>query len=100
LAAAEPHTVVAGDLNLADRQPAYRHLVRGRIDAMRTVRAANTFHAHPAHAYWRLFAMRIDHLVVPNDWSVSDARVVPISGSDHRAVVATIAPLVPPRNSG
>lgn len=92
IVAAMPHAVVAGDLNLSDRQPAYHDLVRGRIDAMRTVRVANTFHAHPRHAYWRLFAMRIDHLVVPAGWRVSDAEVVPISGSDHRGVCATIAP--------
>ena len=87
-----PDAVVAGDLNLSDRQPAYGELVRGRPDALRTVRAANTFHASRRHAYWRLFAMRIDHLVVPAGWRVSDAAVVPISGSDHRGVCATIAP--------
>ena len=92
IVAAMPDAVVAGDLNLSDRQPAYRDLVRGHVDAMRTVRAGNTFHATPRHAYWRLFAMRIDHLVVPAGWRVSDAKVVPISGSDHRAVCATIAP--------
>lgn len=92
IVAAMPDAVVAGDLNLSDRQPAYRELVRGRLDAMRTVRAANTFHANRRHAYWRLFAMRIDHLVVPAGWRVSDAKVVPISGSDHRAVCASIAP--------
>jgi endonuclease/exonuclease/phosphatase (EEP) superfamily protein YafD len=92
IVAAMPDAVVAGDLNLSDRQPAYGDLVRGRLDAMRTVRAGNTFHATPWHAYWRLFAMRIDHLVVPAGWRVSDAKVVPISGSDHRGVCATIAP--------
>lgn len=92
MAASMPDTVVVGDLNLADRQPMYRDLVSGRLDAMRTARAGNTFQAHRKHAYWRLFAMRIDHLVVPADWAVSDARVVRIAGSDHRAVCATIAP--------
>ncbi len=92
LAASVPHTVVAGDLNLSDRQPEYRSLVRGRLDVMRTVRAGNTFQATPKHAYWRLFAMRIDHVVVPADWAVRDAKVVEVSGSDHRAICATIAP--------
>ena len=92
LAASMPHTVVAGDLNLSDRQLEYRSLVRGRLDVMRTVRAGNTFQATPKHAYWRLFAMRIDHVMVPADWAVRDARVVKVSGSDHRAICATIAP--------
>lgn len=97
LAASVPHAVVAGDLNLSDRQPEYRSLVRGRLDVMRTARAGNTFQGTPKDAYWRLFAMRIDHLVVPADWAVCDARVVRISGSDHRAVCATIAA---PHDSG
>ncbi len=92
LAAAVPHTVVAGDLNLSDRQPEYRSLVHRRLDVMRTVWAGNTFQATSKHAYWRLFAMRIDHLVVPADWAVRDAKVVKVTGSDHRAVCATIAP--------
>ncbi len=92
LAASVPHTVVAGDLNLSDRQPEYRSLVRGRLDVMRTVWAGNTFQATPKHAFWRLFAMRIDHVVVPADWAVRDAKVVRVSGSDHRAICATIAP--------
>lgn len=89
LAEAEPDTVVAGDLNLVDRQPGYRRLVRGRIDAMRTVRARGTFHGH---VVWIALFMRIDHLVVPADWSVADARVVRISGSDHRAITAVVRP--------
>jgi endonuclease/exonuclease/phosphatase (EEP) superfamily protein YafD len=100
LVASVPDTVVAGDLNLSDRQPMYRPLMAGRLDAMRTAQAGNTFQAHRAHAYWRLFAMRIDHLVVPADWEVSDARVVRITGSDHRAVCATIAPPPDPDRRG
>jgi len=64
-------------------------LVRGRIDAMRTVRARGTFHGH---VVWIALFMRIDHLVVPADWSVADARVVRISGSDHRAITAVVRP--------
>jgi len=89
LASSRPDVVVAGDLNLSDRQPAYRRMVAGRLDAMRTVRARSTFHGR---GYWWLFAMRIDHLVVPAGWTVSDASVVSVSGSDHRAVRATLSP--------
>jgi len=89
LASSRPDVVVAGDLNLSDRQPAYRRMVAGRLDAMRTVRARSTFHGR---GYWWLFAMRIDHLVVPAGWTVSDASVVRVSGSDHRAVRATLWP--------
>lgn len=89
IAEAEPDTVVAGDLNLVDRQPGYRRLIRGRIDAMRTVRARGTFHGH---VVWLALFMRIDHLVVPADWAVADARVVRISGSDHQAITAVVSP--------
>ena len=57
--------------------------------AMRTVRARGTFHGH---VVWIALFMRIDHLVVPADWSVADARVVRISGSDHRAITAVVRP--------
>lgn len=87
-AARRDAAVVAGDLNLCDRQPAYRRLVAGRIDAMRVVRPRTTF-IGPG---WRLLAMRIDHVTVPPGWGVSDARVVPIRGSDHRGVRATVCP--------
>jgi endonuclease/exonuclease/phosphatase (EEP) superfamily protein YafD len=86
---ARSNGVVAGDLNLSDRQPGYRRLIAGRLDAMRTGRPGNTFHGQ---WFFRLFAMRIDHLVVPAGWRVSEARPVRVTGSDHRAVCARIAP--------
>jgi endonuclease/exonuclease/phosphatase (EEP) superfamily protein YafD len=85
---AGPPSVLAGDLNLTDRQPGYRRLVRGRLDAMRTSRARDTFLA----MLWRPMAMRIDHLIVPRGWAVADARVVRVSGSDHRAITAVVEP--------
>lgn len=85
----DPAAVVAGDLNLTDRQPGYRRLVRGRLDAMRTGRAADTF----LGVTWRLMAMRIDHLIVPAGWAVRDARAVRVTGSDHRAITAVVDPV-------
>ncbi len=87
-AARRDGAVVAGDLNLCDRQPAYRDLVAGRIDALRVGWPRTTF----CGRVWRLLAMRIDHVTVPPGWTVVDARVVPIPGSDHRAVRATVSP--------
>ena len=87
LARREPHTVVAGDLNLTDRQIAYRWLTSGRLDAMRTGRPRTTF---PGWPWYPVLAMRIDHVVVPADWSVQGARVVKVRGSDHRGVIAEL----------
>jgi endonuclease/exonuclease/phosphatase (EEP) superfamily protein YafD len=92
LATASPDTVVAGDLNLSDRQAGYRRLVAGRLDAMRTGRARATFMGSPT---WRLLSFRIDHLVVPADWAVADARRVRVAGSDHLAIAARIGPPTP-----
>lgn len=89
LARAGSDRVVAGDLNLSDRQRGYRLLVDGRLDAMRTGVARATFKGSPK---WRLLSFRIDHIVVPANWAVADARRVTISGSDHVAVCAVIAP--------
>ena len=88
LARSRPDVVVTGDLNLCDRQIGYRRLVAGRLDAMRTNRTAGS--TFGAHSSWRWLAMRIDHLVVPPDWIVTDAREVTVCGSDHRAVQATL----------
>jgi endonuclease/exonuclease/phosphatase (EEP) superfamily protein YafD len=89
LARAGTDRVVAGDLNLSDRQRGYRLMVDGRIDAMRTGVARATFKGSPK---WRLLSFRIDHIVVPEHWAVGDARRVKISGSDHVAVSAVIRP--------
>lgn len=84
----DPTAMLVGDLNLTDRQPGYRRLVRGRFDAMRTSWARSTF----LGVTWRLMAMRIDHMVVPREWAVCEARAVRVRGSDHRAITAVVAP--------
>ena len=87
---AEDGPVVAtGDLNLSDRMPGYRDLAQGRLDVMRTGRAASTFHKT---LVWRLLLFRIDHLVVSLEWGATDAQTLDIGGSDHRAVSARIGP--------
>ena len=87
---AEAGPVVAtGDLNLSDRMPGYRDLAQGRLDVMRTGRAASTFHKT---LVWRLLSFRIDHLVVSPEWGATDAQTLDIGGSDHRAVSARIGP--------
>jgi endonuclease/exonuclease/phosphatase (EEP) superfamily protein YafD len=81
-----PQAMLAGDLNLTDRQPGYRRLLRGRRDAMRSARAGDTF----LGITWRLMAMRIDHMIVPPGWSVTGARAFRVAGSDHRAITAVV----------
>lgn len=87
LVAQHDDTVVAGDLNLTDRQAGYGRLIAGRLDAMRTGRARATFRGSPK---WRMLSFRIDHIVVPAGWGVAEARRVHIAGSDHLGVTAVV----------
>jgi endonuclease/exonuclease/phosphatase (EEP) superfamily protein YafD len=86
----ERAAVVAGDLNLCDRTSGYHRLVRGRLDAMRTGRAATTF---VGPGGWRWLGLRIDHVVLPAGWGAAEALTFPITGSDHRGVAAVVGPL-------
>lgn len=85
---AEP-VVIAGDLNLADRTSGYRVLRSGRVDAMRSAWPRATYAGAP---HWRLLALRIDHLLLPRDWSATEAATFTIHGSDHRGIRARIGP--------
>lgn len=80
-------TVVAGDFNSSDRGGDYRALVRGRRDAMRSAFASGTSRRT---ALIRALSLRIDHLVVPNDWCAADAGRVELPGSDHWGIVASV----------
>ncbi|MDH4115869.1 MAG: endonuclease/exonuclease/phosphatase family protein [Acidimicrobiia bacterium] len=77
--------VVAGDLNASDRGIGYRTVleVGGLQDAMRSGWASTTSRK------WWPFVLRIDHILVRGLCSEDD-QVVPLTGSDHVGVVATV----------
>lgn len=80
--------VVAGDLNSTDRARDYRLLVdQGLTDAMRSGWAGPT-----SVTQWRLFLLRIDHLLAGPGWCGDDARRFPLPGSDHDGIAATVGP--------
>lgn len=81
--------VVAGDLNLNDRSWGYRRLDgAGLSDAMRSGLAGPT----SGKPWWKPLLLRLDHLLVDDDWCVDDAYRIDLAGSDHRAVTAAIGP--------
>ncbi len=96
--AAEPGpVVVAGDLNSTDRGRGYRLLVDGTglTDAMRDAWAAPT-----SVTTWRPLLLRIDHLLVGPGWCGDTAHRLPLPGSDHDAIAATVGPCAAPPPSG
>ena len=88
-----PHRAIVGDLNSPPAWPLYRRLARRFRDA--AVEAARQNGHRPGRTWgpWpgapRLF--RIDHVLVAG-LAVHEARVVPLPGSDHSAVVVDLAP--------
>lgn len=87
-AAEELPVVVAGDLNLVDRSSGYRRLTGHFDDAMLAGWGRPT-------AYRPIglpFLPRIDHVLMPAGWCSTSPAVVNLTGSDHRAVGATVGP--------
>ena len=80
--------VVAGDLNVSDRTVAYRRLVSGRRDAMRSGWARSTYRPFP----WSFFGLRIDHVLIDRSWCAAHAGRFHPAGSDHDAVQVAIGP--------
>jgi hypothetical protein len=85
--------VVAGDLNSTDRARDYRSLVDGAglVDAMRDGWAGPT-----QVTSWRLFLLRIDHLLVGHGWCGDGPRRFELPGSDHDGITATVGPCSAP----
>jgi endonuclease/exonuclease/phosphatase (EEP) superfamily protein YafD len=82
---AEPRpVVVAGDLNLTDRSGGYRALTGVHRDAMRVDWAG------PTSVRWWPLLLRIDHILVPEDWCAADPQRFVITASDHKGVSATV----------
>jgi endonuclease/exonuclease/phosphatase family metal-dependent hydrolase len=92
-AAPRPYRILAGDLNATPRWPAYRWLA-GRFEdaAAGHARRAGS-RVEPTWGPLRLGRafLRIDHVLVLG-FEVLHVAVVPIPGSDHRAVLAELRP--------
>jgi endonuclease/exonuclease/phosphatase (EEP) superfamily protein YafD len=89
-AAREPGAaVLAGDFNSTDRGRDYRLLtdVTGLTDAMRDGWTGPT-----SVTTWRLFLLRIDHLLVGRGWCGDASRRFVLPQSDHDGITATIGP--------
>jgi endonuclease/exonuclease/phosphatase (EEP) superfamily protein YafD len=89
-AAREPGAVVlAGDFNSTDRGRDYRLLTgaTGLTDAMRDGWTGPT-----SVTTWRLFLLRIDHLLVGPGWCGDAARRFVLPQSDHDGITATVGP--------
>jgi endonuclease/exonuclease/phosphatase (EEP) superfamily protein YafD len=84
----EPGPVVlAGDFNSTDRGRDYRNLTAGLVDAMRDGWIGPT-----SVTTWRLFLLRIDHLLVSPGWCGDDSRRFDLPNSDHDGITATVGP--------
>lgn len=80
--------VVAGDLNLSDRTRGYRQLTDDLTDVARDGWASTTYTA----GFYRLFLLRIDHVLASLGWCGDRVDDVVVTGSDHRAVRVDIGP--------
>jgi vancomycin resistance protein VanJ len=81
--------VIAGDLNLSDRAEGYRTLTAERRDAMRAgMVPGNTYE----RGLWAPVLLRIDHLIIPEDWCAADPGRFAVPGSDHRGREAAVGP--------
>jgi endonuclease/exonuclease/phosphatase (EEP) superfamily protein YafD len=85
--------VVAGDLNLTNFSPYFRDLLAaGRLRDSRQ--------GFGVQASWQprlpLVAIPLDHCLISRQWHVSERRVGPHLGSDHRPVIASLNWAMPP----
>ena len=81
--------IVLGDFNGTLDDRAVRGVLdRGYVDAADAAGEGLRF-TYPAHG--RRPYIAIDHVLVPRRVRVDGVRVLPVPGSDHRAVVARLA---------
>ncbi|MBS43780.1 MAG: hypothetical protein CMH83_11600 [Nocardioides sp.] len=97
LTAAKEHDVdvVAGDLNATlDHAPVRRLVVAGWRDCAELANAGlqPTWPAHGEYPPFPGPVVRIDHVLVGERWTALDASTLDVPGTDHRAVLTTIAP--------
>ncbi|MFC5062565.1 endonuclease/exonuclease/phosphatase family protein [Actinomycetospora atypica] len=80
--------LVAGDLNATADQRAFRAAAGGCTDALPSV-GAGTVATFPTNLP-RWFGVQIDHVLVNGGPTVTDAEVLDVPGTDHRALLARI----------
>lgn len=91
-AAVEPGPVVlTGDLNTSDRTRDY-----GVLDGVLTDATRGTWQGPTQITTWRLLLLRIDHVFVTPGWCAEAPAHLPLPGSDHEAVAATVGPCATP----
>ena len=89
--------IVAGDFNMGEFNDAYRCMGARMIDAFKNMGLGNGFtwpssEARMGGLIGLLFQTRIDYIFHSRHWRTVEARTLSEStGSDHRAVVATLA---------
>jgi endonuclease/exonuclease/phosphatase family metal-dependent hydrolase len=81
--------VMAGDFNMSDRQLGYRLLTTDLRDA---ITAAGWGHSTYPDGIWAPLLLRIDHVVMPQDWCAARSRIVDIPGSDHDGLEVDVGP--------
>lgn len=80
-------TILAGDFNATFDHSAFRRLIdRGYIDAADATGAG----LRPTWPSTGRFKLTLDHILVDRRIRVEKVAVIPISGTDHRAVVADL----------
>ena len=85
----EAPVVMAGDFNMSDRQLGYRRLTGTMRDAMT---AAGWGHTTYPGGIWAPLLLRIDHIVMPEDWCAARSGALEIPGSDHVGLQVDIGP--------
>lgn len=81
--------VMAGDFNMSDRQLGYRRLTTDLRDA---ITAAGWGHSTYPDGIWAPLLLRIDHVVMPEDWCAARSLIVDIPGSDHDGLEVDVGP--------
>ncbi|WP_125772926.1 endonuclease/exonuclease/phosphatase family protein [Antribacter gilvus] len=82
--------VLAGDFNATFDHPSFRAVLGDRFQDASRAWGTGTAFTWPADRQIPP-VLALDHVVVENDMRVSDVVAVTLPGTDHRAVVATVA---------
>lgn len=85
--------IVVGDLNTTERQPNFKRLRRSLQDAFAAA-GWGMGYTYPAHEQWAswpaLPLIRIDHILLSQEWQARAAWTGRLSTSDHRYVMADL----------
>jgi endonuclease/exonuclease/phosphatase (EEP) superfamily protein YafD len=80
--------LVVGDLNRTEGSPCFRDFLR--ISGLRDSRLG--FGRQPSWPVWSPYRISIDHAFVSGDLAVTQRRLGPSIGSDHRPLILELAP--------